>query len=114
MNIRYLLYASALTVLVFLGGCLYGQCINGPCPLERQRIIKNIKPYGTRWIKDGSSDEQRLVDIAECGGVGTHVGFTHEKIRAEKKTNDPDDFPAIFRLRATWEQCMALKGYHFE
>ena len=80
---------------------------------EAHRLL-NPKPYGTRWVKDGASDEQRLVDIAECGGVGTHVGFTHEKIRAEKKTNDPDDFPAIFRLRATWEQCMALKGYHFE
>ena len=114
MNIRYLLYASALTVLVFLGGCLYGQCINGPCPLERQRIIKNIKPYGARWIKDGASDEQRLLDIKECGGNRVDVEFTLEQYQFFREPKDKDDIPAFFRLRTAWEQCMALKGYHFE
>ena len=110
-----------LFTFLLIGGCTFGNGqICGPqtpiayCDKEAYEKLAHPKPYGTRWIKDGASDEQRLVDIAECGGVGTHVGFTHEKIRAEKKTNDPDDFPAIFRLRATWEQCVALKGYHFE
>lgn len=110
-----------LFVILLIGGCTFGNGqICGPqtpiayCDKEAYEKLTHPKPYGTRWIKDGASDEQRLVDIAECGGVGTHVGFTHEKIRAETKTSDPDNIPAFFRLRTAWEQCMALKGYRFE
>jgi hypothetical protein len=114
MNIRYLLYASALTVPVFLGGCLYGQCINGPCPLERQRIIKNIKPYGTRWIKENGTDEQRLLDIKECGGgIGLGVGFTDSQEEAERREGETSLFPARERLYRVWSQCMKDRGYRY-
>ena len=79
---------------------------------EAHRLL-NPKPYGTRWIKENGTDEQRLLDIAECGGVGTHVGFTHEQIRSFYLLY-PDDNRAFFQLLAAWGKCMALKGYRFQ
>lgn len=110
-----------LFVFLLISGCTIGNGqICGPqtpaayCDKEAYEKLAHPKPYGTRWIKENGTDEQRLLDIAECGGVGTDVGFTHEKINAEKKIGDPDKFPAIFRLRAAWEQCMNLKGYRLQ
>ena len=116
MKILMKLFVSSVLCGALCGCELLCQAGTGTCGMSREEAhrLLNPKPYGTRWIKDGASGEQRLVDIAECGGVGTHVGFTHEKIRAETKTNEPDDFSAFFRLRTAWEQCMALKGYRFE
>ena len=79
---------------------------------EAHRLL-NPKPYGTRWIKENSTDEQRLLDIAECGGVGTHVGFTHEQMQFFLQLYQ-DENRAFFQLLAAWEQCMTLKGYRFQ
>jgi hypothetical protein len=42
--------------------------MNGPCALERERLIRNIKPYGAHWIKEGMTKEQRREDFKSCGG----------------------------------------------
>jgi len=34
-----------------LTGCHYGQCMNGPCSIEHERMIKAIKSYGQYWTK---------------------------------------------------------------
>ena len=88
--------------------------MNGPCSLERAAYLKNIKPYGTRWIKENGPDEQRLLDIKECGGNGVDVEFTFEQYQSFRDPTDKSDIPAFFRLRTAWGRCMALKGYHWE
>lgn len=57
-----------LGVPVLLSGCLYGQCMEGPCALERERMIKSIKPYIAYWQKEGITEESRLRDWMACGG----------------------------------------------
>jgi hypothetical protein len=52
----------------FLSGCLYGQCIDGPCALERQRLLKSIKAYGEFWTKPGMTTDSWRLDWVECGG----------------------------------------------
>jgi hypothetical protein len=53
----------------FLSGCLYGQCIDGPCALERQRLLKSIKTYGEFWTKPGMTTETWRIDWMACGGM---------------------------------------------
>ncbi|MDP4837896.1 MAG: hypothetical protein NWS01_12235 [Burkholderiales bacterium] len=57
----------SITVLLSLTGCLYGQCMDGPCAFERAEIIANIKPYGAHWIKEGMTRESRRFDFVQCG-----------------------------------------------
>lgn len=43
-----------------LSGCLYGQCMDGPCAFERARYLKSIKAYGSNelveaWKGSGST-----------------------------------------------------------
>jgi hypothetical protein len=59
----------ALTATAFsLAGCLYGQCINGPCALEHKRIVESIKPYGAHWVKEGMTRDSRRDEFVKCGG----------------------------------------------
>ena len=110
-----------LFVILLIGGCTFGNGqICGPqtpiayCDKEAYEKLAHPKPYGTFWIKDGVSDEQRLLDIKECGGNSVDVKFTLEQYQFFREPKDKDDIPAFFRLRTAWEQCMALKGYRFE
>ena len=109
------LFSSLLIVLSasVLNGCLYGQCINGPCALEHSRIVKSIKPYGAHWVKEGMTSDQRLNDWVDCGGDrsgtfsppinvlsdGEKAGFSREETRN--------------RLEAEADSCMVSRGYRF-
>ena len=107
-------WISVLGIVMLLTGCLYGQCMNGPCSLERAAYLKNIKPYGTRWIKENGTDEQRLLDIKECGGgIGLDVGFTDSQEEAERREGETSLFPARRRLKEAWHACMENRGYRY-
>ena len=107
--------AIALVTPLALAGCLYGQCLDGPCAFERERIIKSIKPYALYWVKDGMTNEGRLDDTVACGSARTeYVTFSAEKINKEKRPEDPNDIAAYLRLRDAWAKCMQAKGYRYQ
>ena len=95
-----------------LAGCLYGQCINGPCALEHSRIVKPIKPYGAHWVKEGMTKESRRLDLDSCGSVSHEdVQFSDEKLRMERLPNEPNNINAYLRLRDQVGVCMSSRGY---
>ncbi len=100
-------------VVVGLSGCLYGQCIDGPCALERAKKIQNIKPYGAHWVKDGMTTESRRHDLAACGSVSGNedVKFKDEQIQAARQAEEPNEINAYLRLRDLLGQCMSELGY---
>jgi len=98
-----------------LTGCLYGTCLQGPCSLERERIIRSYKPKGYYWVKDDMTDEMRLADIYACGGGrGLGVGFTPAQMESERREGEVSDAFVYFRLKAVWDQCMKTKGYRYQ
>jgi hypothetical protein len=107
----------ALTAAAFsLAGCLYGQCINGPCALEHKRIVESIKPYGAHWAKEGMTRESRRVDSWACGAARTVIGAEHpvfpdDELKAAKLPSDLNDILANSRLTKKWATCMRDKGY---
>ena len=108
------LFSSLLIVLSasVLNGCLYGQCINGPCALEHSRIVKSIKPYGAHWVKEGMTRESRRVDLTECGSISHEdVQFTEEQLRMARLPDEPNDINAYLRLRDQVGMCMSSRGY---
>jgi len=62
MNWTNVKLLALLPLASLLSGCLYGQCIDGPCALERERMIKSIKPYLAYWQKEGMTEEGRRMD----------------------------------------------------
>ena len=96
----------------FLNGCLYGQCINGPCALEHSRIVKSIKPYGAHWVKEGMTRESRRVDLTACGSISHEdVQFPAEQLRMARLPDEPNDINAYLRLRDQVGMCMSSRGY---
>ena len=78
-------------------------------------FVPKLKPYGAHWVKEGMTDEQRLDDIEQCGGGrGLYVGFPDAKIKAEKRLEESNDFPARNRLSKAWSECMQVKGYRYQ
>jgi hypothetical protein len=116
MNI-FLTVFIALVFCSSLCGCeLLCQAGTGTCGMSREdaRRLLNPKPYGTRWIKENGTDEQRLLDIKECGGgIGLHVGFTKSQEEAERREGETSLFPASERLYRAWSQCMKDRGYRY-
>jgi hypothetical protein len=106
----------SITVLLSLTGCLYGQCMNGPCAFERAEIIANIKPYGAHWIKEGMTREQRRQDSWACGAYNNvysadHVVFSKEQRSAARLPSDQNDYGPDGRLTKQWVACMRSKDY---
>lgn len=80
--------------------------------------MKSIKPYGTYWVKEGMTVEQRRRDSWACGAAPSNDGaddvvFIREKIKAEMRPEDKDDFAAQGRLSRAWVECMKAKGYEY-
>ena len=95
-----------------LSGCLYGECLDGPCAFERAKMIESIKPYGAHWIKEGMTRESRRSDLIACGSLrGEAVEFSQEQINMEKVTSEPNGAAAYLRLRDRVGACMQSKGY---
>ena len=98
-------------VSMLLSGCLYGQCMDGPCALERERIIKSIKAYGEYWTKPGMSSAIRSQDSINCGGSDRGPDFSTQQLNAAKQPEDKNEFAARTRLSKAWVECMKSKGY---
>lgn len=98
---------------LLLTGCLYGQCLDGPCALERERMIKAIKPRLQYYEKPGWSPESRRLDAATCGASGDssdHAGIGSTRIKAAQRPGETDGQTEM-RLRQEWHTCMKDKGY---
>jgi hypothetical protein len=99
--------ALSIVVMVNLSGCLYGQCIDGPCALERAKIIQSIKPYGAHWVKAGMTNEQRLIDWTRCGGA-ENLSDGYEK---QSGQSNSEFFDGLRLHRMKIRSCMDSKGY---
>ncbi|MEJ7139178.1 hypothetical protein [Amphibiibacter pelophylacis] len=104
--------------ILLLTGCVYGQCINGPCALEHSRIVADIKPNGAHWVKEGATSKSRMSDSWACGAAATVPGangpiFSDEKINRERKNFDKNDYGPRDRLFDQWGACMKSKGYTY-
>jgi hypothetical protein len=103
-----------VSVSLLLSGCLYGQCMDGPCAFERERILKSIKTYGAYWVKPGMTIEKRSQDSIDCGGSTRGPDFSKQQLDAARQVEDKNDFAPGTRLSKAWVQCMKEKGYHYE
>lgn len=116
-SMRFLVRVFALLIVLPLSGCM--TCMSSWCLGDEtyQRLL-HPKPYGTHWIKDGMTEEQRRADSWACGAAPTvlaadHVVFTKEQERIERRPEEKDDFGANERLTKTWIACMRSKGYAY-
>ncbi|WP_334108806.1 hypothetical protein [Methylobacillus sp.] len=98
-----------LSILLLLSGCLYGQCLDGPCALEREKMIKSIKPYIAYWTKEEMTEESRLRDWVNCGGQ------ENGNFSLDRKKRLPDESSDVFRMRLEhdFERCMLRIGYRY-
>lgn len=98
-----------LSIPVLLSGCLYGQCLEGPCALEREKIIQSIKAYIEYWDKPGMTAEKRLEDWVACGGNkdGNFV--------LDRRKMLPNEDPSAFRTKSEFhfQRCMIRGGYRY-
>jgi len=109
MNWTNVKLLALLPLASLLSGCLYGQCIDGPCALERERMIKSIKPYLAYWQKEGMTEEGRLKDWVACGG--NERGTFSWKVK--QQLPDETDDAARTRQNFAFQRCMIRSGYHY-
>ncbi len=110
---RFLKIVAVTLASIHISGCLYGQCIDGPCAFERARIIQSIKPYGAHWVKEGMTRESRRFDLTACGSINQEdVRFSEAQLKAARLPNEPNDISAHLRLRDQLGVCMVNRGYH--
>jgi len=43
------------------------------CLLEGAAPLRNLKPYGAQWVKEGVTKEKWLADWVQCGGGATET-----------------------------------------
>lgn len=99
-----------IVVVLSLSGCLYGQCMNGECSLERARSIKNSTSDSQEWIKDGMTKESRQADWEACGGWknGSYGTSLPSRTMEESKVANADSSRKFKEISA----CMTSKGYY--
>ena len=57
------------------------------------------------------TEASRLDDIAACGSARTeHIGFSEEKLKAEKRPEDPNDIAAYLLTRHLWQDSGNTRG----
>ncbi len=100
---------SLLFMSVILCGCLYGQCMDGPCSLERERMIKSIKAYGEFWTNPKVNKEKWRADWVACGGMsnGQYSGNAPSGSTTKIILDSQED------ERQKLDFCMQSKGYEF-
>ncbi|MGY1490515.1 hypothetical protein ACW4YW_13980 [Methylobacillus pratensis] len=98
-----------LSIPFLLSGCLYGQCLDGPCALEREKMIKSIKPYISYWIKEGMTEEGRLNDWVKCGGMrnGSFGINSVDRLSGESMAE------ATTRQEFAFQRCMIYSAYRY-
>jgi hypothetical protein len=97
-------------------GCGIEPALSGKA---RGDYLKSIKPYLQYWEKEGVTVEGRREDSWACGAARTvhgasHVIFSDEQEKAERRPGENNDFAARERLSRAWVECMKAKGYHYE
>jgi hypothetical protein len=99
-----------LVLPLLLSACLYGQCINGPCALEHERILNSIKAYGEHFEKPGMTKEGWRADWVACGGRSNGdysseapSGSSTAVLLADSK-----------RKAEQLSSCMQSKGYQYQ
>lgn len=80
---------------------------------------RNIKPTLDKWEKPGveTTRSQKMQVSKECGSeddkYNTSPSFYPEKVAAERKPSDKNDFAPRGRLYHEWERCLLKKGYRY-
>ena len=111
MNWTNVKLLALLPLASLLSGCLYGQCIDGPCALERERMIKSIKPYIAYWQKEGMTEEGRLKDWVACGGM-KDGGFGYP-LDPNARLSGESEQEFMTRLDHAFQRCMIRSDYHY-
>ncbi len=111
MRSIFFLFIYAVFVAMLYGCGIGGLWMNGDPSVGR-----NLKPYGTHWIKEGMTRERRRADSWSCGTANTlvaadHVIFSAEKMVAARLPLDQNDYGPDGRLTKEWIACMQSKGY---
>ena len=83
--------------------------MDGPCALERERIIKSIKAYGEYFVKQGMTKESWRADWVACGGWsnGQYGVYT------PPGSSDTVSSALWEQARKKLDACMQSKGYEF-
>ena len=118
MKTKYFVAMSVTFASIGLTGCLYGQCMNGPCALSREAYLQSIKPYLQYWEKPGIEIAARRQDSLQCGTARTdhaieHVVFDKAVIDAAMLPGGASEATAYTKVMHRWERCMLAKGYLF-
>jgi len=110
---------STLAACTFGNGRICGpQTAMAECDKEAYEKLVHPKAYGEHWVKQEGTLQQRREDSWACGAARTvhgadHVVFTSEQEKAEKHSEDKDEFAARTRLSKAWVNCMKEKGYKY-
>jgi hypothetical protein len=105
------LIATAVASSLVMSGCLLESI---------PQLPKYQAPFGAYFIKPGMTREERLQDIATCGGHdGLSVRFTTKEVeeaeRSSKIAGDFFDIPnnnGYLILYRKFRTCMTSKRYH--
>ncbi len=101
---RKLTYFLLLLSLTQTGCGIGGHWMNGD-PFYKPYI----KPYIAYWTKEGITEESRLNDWVECGGL------PDGSFALDRKKRLPEESSDIFRTRLEFEfqRCMLRANYHY-
>ncbi|MCM8566980.1 hypothetical protein [Thauera linaloolentis] len=105
--------ASLLSLSLVLSGCLYGQCLNGPCALERKAYLKSIRPYIEYWEKSGMTVDSRHRDSVDCRAGGVTAAGIYRPEFDKARLSDEKEHETYNRLFRDWQRCMVAKYYRF-
>ncbi len=99
---------SVMLIPTLLSGCLYGQCMEGMCTLERERYLNSIKAYGEYWTKPEMTRESWRQDWVDCGGLKNGQYLPGPRLPGET-----GDIAAASRRGKSLGACMQSKGYTY-
>lgn len=106
---KLLKLSTMLVISYALSGCLYGQCMDGMCALERAKYLKSIKAYGEFWTKPGITKEEWRQDWRDCGGM-KDGNYSND---APSGSSDAVLTAANNKKVKELSTCMKEKGYEF-
>ena len=106
---RLMQLVFSLSCCLLLSGCIYGQCLEGACSFERDRLIKSVKTYGEFWTKPDMTKESWRADWVGCGGMSTghFAGLAPSGSSTKVILEDQD------KERRKLDACMKSRGYRF-
>jgi hypothetical protein len=99
---RYLFLGAAASLSLSLVGC-GTQVLSGAAA----EILRNPKPYGAHWIKEGMTRETHLSDWIQCGGSADLDDGVERKSGMTIKVYYDD----LRAARTHITSCMESRGY---